>query len=122
MLWLISLPLIGFYLFQLYNKTNDLQSSIIPSERVGLYGEFNLSGMAQRVARAFEQDPLLEDVATVYVAQEDDAIILTGTISDANLLSRMENIALRVTGVAKVYSSQVAIRPGMTENILNSGR
>ena len=122
LLWLISLPLIGFYLFQLYNKTNDLQSSIIPSERVGLYGEFNLSGMAQRVARAFEQDPLLEDVATVYVAQEDDAIILTGTISDANLLRRMENIALRVTGVEKVYSSQVAIRPGMTENILNSGR
>ena len=122
LLWLISLPLIGFYLFQLYNKTNDLQSSIIPSERVGLYGEFNLSGMAQRVARAFEQDPLLEDVATVYVAQEDDAIILTGTISDANLLRRMENIALQVTGVAKVYSSQVAIRPGITENILNSGR
>ena len=41
---------------------------------------------------------------------------------DANLLRRMENIALQVTGVARVYSSQVAIRPETSENILNSGR
>ena len=122
LLWLISLPLIGFYLFQLYNKTNNLELSVIPSERVGLYGEFNLSGIAQRVARAFEQDPILGDVSTVYVAQEDDAIILTGTVPDANLLRRMENIALQVTGVARVYSSQVAIRPEVSDNILNSGR
>lgn len=122
LLWLITLPLIGFYLFQLYNKTNNLELSVIPSERVGLYGEFNLSGIAQRVARTFEQDPILEDVSTVYVAQEDDAIILTGTVPDANLLRRMENIALQVTGVARVYSSQVAIRPEISENLLNSGR
>ena len=122
LLWLITLPLIGFYLFQLYNKTNNLELSVIPSERVGLYGEFNLSGIAQRVARAFEQDPILEDVSTVYVAQSDDAIILTGTVPDANLLRRMENLALQVTGVARVYSSQVAIRPQISESILNSAR
>jgi DNA-binding NarL/FixJ family response regulator len=122
LLWLITLPSIGFYLFQLYNKTNNLELSVIPSERVGLYGEFNLSGIAQRVARAFEQDPILEDVSSIYVAQEDDAIILTGTVPDANLLRRMENIALQVTGVARVYSSQVAIRPEISENMLNSGR
>ena len=122
LLWLITLPLIGFYLFQLYNQTNNLELSVIPSERVGLYGEFNLSGIAQRVARAFEQDPILENVSSVYVAQEDDAIILTGTVPDANLLRRMENIALQVTGVAKVYSSQVAIQPKLSEKILNSGR
>lgn len=122
LLWLVSLPLIGFYLFELYNKTNDLQLSVIPIERVGLYGEFNLSGIAQRVNRAFEEDPILRDIASVYVAQEDDAIILTGTISDAELLRRMENIALQVPGVEKVYTSQVAVRPELTENLLNSGR
>ena len=127
LLWLISLPLLGLHLYQLNRqtnnlqaKTNDLQLSSIPSERIGLYGEFSLSGIAQRVARAFEQDPLLKDISTIYVAQEDDAIVLTGTISDSTLLRRMENIALQVTGVEKVYSSQVAVQGEARENIVNS--
>ena len=127
LLWLVSLPLLGLHLYQLNRQTNnlqaktdDLQLSTIPSERIGLYGEFSLSGIAQRVARAFEQDPLLGDISTIYVAQEDDAIILTGTISDPALLRRMENIALQVMGVEKVYSSQVAVRGESSENIVNS--
>lgn len=122
LVWLVSLSILGLYLFKLNNKTNNLQLSMIPTERVGLYGEFSLSGIAQRVAKAFEQDSILRDVSTVYVAQEDDAIILTGTIPNAILLRRMEGIALQVTGVKKVYSSQVAVRPELTENILNSGK
>ncbi|HEY9771156.1 MAG TPA: response regulator [Coleofasciculaceae cyanobacterium] len=122
LVWLISLSILGLYLFELNNKTNNLQRSVIPTERVGLHGEFSLSGIAQRVTKAFEQDSALRDVSTVYVAQEDDAIILTGTISNATLLRRMENIALQVTGVRKVYSSQIAVRPELTENILNSGK
>ncbi|MEM8672926.1 MAG: response regulator [Cyanobacteria bacterium P01_G01_bin.67] len=122
LLWLISLPLFGIYLFRLYQKTNSLQLSVIPTERVGLYGEFSLNGIAQRVAKAFEQDPVLKDISTVYVAQEDDAIILTGTITDANLLRRMENIAMQVMGVNKVYSSQVAVQPEFTGHVLGSGK
>ncbi len=122
LLCLICLPLLGIYLFRLYNKTNSLQLSVIPTERVGLYGEFSLSGIAQRVAKAYEQDSLLRDISTVYVAQEDDAIILTGTIADANLLRRMENIAMQVVGVQKVYTSQVAIEPELREGVLGSGR
>ena len=125
LLWLVSLLLLGLHLYRLNRKTNNLQSktnnlqlSVIPSERIGLYGEFSLNGIAQRVARAFEQDPVLDDISTVYVAQEDDTIILTGTISDAALLRRMENVALQVMGVRKVYTSQVAVRPETTENIL----
>ncbi|MGB5636170.1 MAG: response regulator [Waterburya sp.] len=122
LLCLISLPLLGVYIFKLYNKTNSLQLSVIPAERVGLYGEFSLNGIAQRVAKAYQQDSLLGDISTVYVAQEDDAIILMGTISDADLLRRMENIAMQVVGVRKVYSSQVAIEPEFTGNILGSGQ
>ena len=118
LLWLVSLLLLGLHLYGLNRKTNNLQLSVIPSERIGLYGEFSLNGIAQRVARAFEQDPVLDDISTVYVAQEDDTIILTGTISDAALLRRMENVALQVMGVRKVYTSQVAVRPETTENIL----
>lgn len=129
LLWLVSLPLLGLHLYRLNRqtnnlarKTNDLQLSIIPSERIGLYGEFDLNGIAQRVERAFQQDPVLDDISTVYVAQEDDAIVLTGTITDAALLSRMRNIALQVMGVEKVYTSQVAVRPEVSKNISGSGK
>ena len=127
--WLISLPLFGSFLFSLNHKTNNLQAetsnlklSTIPRERIGLYGEFNLNGIAQRVAQAFEQDPKLNKISSIYVAQEDDAIVLLGTINDTSLLRRMENIAMKVEGVRKVYSSQVAVEPKFTGNILGSGQ
>jgi DNA-binding NarL/FixJ family response regulator len=127
--WLISLPLFGLFLYNLYNKTNNLQAetsnlqlNTIPAERVGLYGEFSLSGIAQRVAKAYEQDPKLSKISSIYVAQEDDAIVLFGTIKDSSLLRRMENIAMKVEGVKKVYSSQVAVEPEFTRNILGSGQ
>ena len=116
----LSLTIFGMFLSRLYDKTNNLQLAVIPEERVGLYGEFSLSGIAQRVAKAFEQDYILKDVSTVYVAQEDDAIVLTGTIGDPALLDRMENIAMEVTGVEKVYTSQVAVKPRISDNILDS--
>ena len=122
LLCLLSLPLLGLYLYRLYHKTNNIQLSVIPTERVGLYGEFSLNGIAQRVAKSYAQDPVLGDISTVYVAQEDDAIILTGTIPDEALLRRMENIAMQVEGVRRVYSSQVAIESELTDNILGSGK
>ncbi|MEL6927834.1 MAG: response regulator [Cyanobacteria bacterium J06600_6] len=135
LIWLISLPILGFLLFQLFNKTSNLQqktatlqnniknveAGVIPSERVGLYGEFSLSGIAQRVSKAYEQDTKLKDISTVYVAQEDDAIVLFGTIPDATLLKRMENIAMQVEGVKKVYTSQVAIEPKLDKSVLGAG-
>ena len=120
LIWLVSVPLIALSLFKLYNKTNSIQASVIPSERIGLNGEFSLSGIAERVAKEFERDPILTDISTVYVAQEDDAIILTGKVSDSNLLRRMENLAMEVTGVRKVYSSQVAIEPKIRKELLGS--
>ena len=119
MLSILSLSIFGLFLFKLYNKTNNLQLAVIPKERIGLDGEFSLNGIAQRVSKAFEQDSVLKDVSTVYVAQEDDAIVLTGTIADAALLKRMENIAMEVMGVERVYSSQVTVRPRLSENVLN---
>ncbi len=122
LLCLISLPLLGLYIYRLYHKTNNIQLSVIPTERVGLYGEFSLNGIAQRVAKSYAQDPVLRDISTVYVAQEDDAIILTGTIPNKTLLRRMENMAMQVVGVEKVYSSQVAIKSELTDNVLGSGK
>ena len=119
MLSILSLSIFGLFLFQLDRKTNNLQLAVLPEERVGLYGEFSLNGIAQRVSKAFEQDSVLKDVSTIYVAQEDDAIVLTGTVNDAAILKRMKNIALEVTGVEKVYTSQVTITPSLSVNVLN---
>ena len=118
MLSILSLSILGLSLFKLYERTNALQLAVIPEERVGLYGEFSLNGIAQRVAKAFEQDSVLKDISTVYVAQEDDAIVLIGTVDNADLLRRMRNIALEVTGVEKVYTSQVLVRPRLSKNVL----
>ena len=115
-----SLPLIALCLFKLYNKTNSIQASVIPRERIGLNNKFSLSGIAERVANEFKRDQVLADITTIYVAQEDDAIILTGKISDPNLLKRMENLAMEVTGVNRVYSSQVAIEPKLRKELLGS--
>ena len=120
LMWLVSVPLIALCFFQLYNKTDAIQASVIPTERIGLNGEFSLSGIAERVAKEFRQDSVLRDISTVYVAQEDDAIILTGKVSDSNLLRRMENLAMEVNGVRKVYSSQVAIEPKIQKELLGS--
>jgi DNA-binding NarL/FixJ family response regulator len=123
---LTSLSLLGLSVFKLYNKTDNLQlrvnnfpPSVIPTERIGLYGEFSLNGIAQRVSKAFEQDSVLKDVSTVYIAQEDDAIVLTGSVVNADILKRMENIALEVTGVEKVYTSLVEVQPRLTKNTVD---
>ena len=133
LLWLVSLPLLGLLLFQLFNKTNNLQletntlrtdfhSKQIPTERIGVNGEFSLSGIAERVAKVYEQDFRLQNISSIYVAQEDDAIVLFGTIDDPVLLRRMENLAKEVKGVRKVYSSQVAVESGFNRKILGSGQ
>lgn len=112
--WLLFMPIFGLTLFDLYTKTSSLQMKDIPPERIGIKGEFSLHGLAQRVTRAFEEDPLIKGVATVYVAQDKDAIVLTGKITDIALLRRMENIAKTIEGVNQVYSSQVIIQPQLT--------
>lgn len=131
LLWLVSLPLLGLSVLRLDRKTNHLQiqtnnleknleATVIPRERVGLYGEFSLNGIAQRVAKAYAQDSNLSQISSVYVAQKDDAIILFGTIANATLLRQMENMAKEVDGVKQVYTNNVSIKPDLRSNILGS--
>lgn len=44
-------------------------SQAVPPERVGLNGEYDQSGLAKRVALAFDQHPQLDDLESVYIAQ-----------------------------------------------------
>ncbi|WP_052055770.1 response regulator [Myxosarcina sp. GI1] len=112
-LLLTSIPIIALVLFGLYLRINNLEKKSIPLERVGLYGKLDLSGLAQRVVRAFEQDLELASISDVYVAQKGSTVILKGTISNLYLLNRMKDIAKNVEGVTSVDTSSVEIRSNL---------
>lgn len=82
-------------------------STSIAIERTGLDGEYDPSGLAKRVAKAFSEDPTFKDILTIYVAQNNRNIILKGSISDRNLLEKLVEVAQNVEGVSKVDASQV---------------
>ena len=108
-LLLASISIIALVLLSIYNKVNQIETNKIPIERVGLYGEYNLSGLAQRVASTFARDLILSNISSVYVAQRGNTIILKGTIPDATLIQRMEKVAKEVRGVNRVDTSQLSI-------------
>ena len=85
-------------------------STSIPSERIGLDGEYDASGLAKRVAQALAEDSVFNTVSTIYVAQNDSRIIFKGTVSDQAMLDRLSNIAQTVSGVSNVDVSQVEVR------------
>ena len=85
-------------------------SNSIAAERIGLDGEYDPSALAKRVAKAFEDDFILNDISTVYVAQNNSKIILKGTISNQTFLDRLVTVARNVRGVTEVDISQVKIR------------
>ena len=81
----------------------------IPPERVGLNGEYDQSGLAKRVALAFDQDPGIDDIDTVYVAQTGGTVVLKGKAPSQDLLNKMVSVARNVNGATSVDTSQVTI-------------
>jgi len=84
-------------------------SEAIPPERVGLNGEYDQSGLAKRVALAFDQDPALDDIATLYVAQTGGTVVLKGQVPSQQILSQMVSVARSVEGATGVETNQVTI-------------
>ena len=82
------------------------ESGNIPAERVGLNGEYDQSGLAKRVAQAFDEDPELDDINTLWVAQTGGTIVLKGK-APGNLLPHMSSVARGVDGTTDVDYSQV---------------
>ncbi|MBC7880003.1 MAG: BON domain-containing protein [Anaerolineae bacterium] len=81
----------------------------IPPERVGLNGEFDQSGLAKRVAAAFDEDPAIDDINTLYVAQTSGTVVLKGKVPNQAILTKMIAVAKGVSGTTAVDSSQVDI-------------
>lgn len=85
----------------------DTQS--IPPERVGLNGEYDQSGLAKRVAKAFDDDAQLDDIETLWVAQTGSTVVLKGKVPSQDILNQMVSIANRVDGATQVSTDQVTI-------------
>jgi osmotically-inducible protein OsmY len=81
----------------------------IPPERVGLNGEYDQSGLAKRVALAFDEDPNLDDIDTLYVAQTSSTVVLKGKAPNQQILDKMVSVARKVKGATNVDSSQVSV-------------
>lgn len=91
------------------NIPNSTATQSIPPERVGLNGEYDQSGLAKRVALAFDQDPQLDDINTLYVAQTGSTVVLKGKVPSQQILNKMINVARQVNGATAVETNQVTI-------------
>ncbi len=80
----------------------------IPPERVGLNGEYDQSGLAKRVAQAFDEADF-QDNQTVWIAQTGTTVVLKGKCPDQELLNKMVAAARAVKGATAVETNQVTI-------------
>lgn len=87
----------------------DAGSESTPPERVGLNGEYDQSGLAKRVALAFDQDSEIADIDTLWVAQTGGTVVLKGTVPDQPTLDKMVGIAQGVSGATDVATDQVTV-------------
>ncbi|NDJ16679.1 BON domain-containing protein [Myxacorys almedinensis] len=81
----------------------------IAPERIGLNGEYDQSGLAKRVALAFDQDPQVADCDTVWVAQTGSTVVLKGKAPSQDTLNRLTQIANNINGASAVDTNQVEI-------------
>ena len=88
--------------------TEDTEEEI-PPERLGLNGEYDDSGLAKRVTLAFDEDPDLEDVETLWVAQLTGTVVLKGTVPSQDILDKMVEVASSVNGTTDVNTDEVTV-------------
>ncbi|MEG4573011.1 BON domain-containing protein [Microcoleus sp. N3A4] len=81
----------------------------IPPERLGLNGEYDQSGLAKRVAQAFDANPDVADIETVYVAQHGTTVVLKGTVPSQEVVTKLVTIAKGVKGATGVETDQVTV-------------
>ncbi|MEA5620390.1 BON domain-containing protein [Cronbergia sp. UHCC 0137] len=90
-------------------STTATTTQTIPPERLGLNGEYDESGLAKRVALAFDENPQLDDIETLWVAQTNSTVVLKGKVPSQEIINKMVSAARSVKGAVDVDTSQVTI-------------
>ncbi len=81
----------------------------VAAERLGLNGEYDQSGLAKRVALAFDGDSDVTEVDTLWVAQTGGSVVLKGSVPSQEILDKMVELASGVSGATDVAIDQVTI-------------
>ncbi|MEM9149938.1 MAG: phospholipid-binding protein [Cyanobacteria bacterium P01_F01_bin.3] len=81
----------------------------VPDYKVGLDGNFDESGLAKRVALAFDEDSQLDDIDTLWVAQTSATVVLKGKVPSQAILDKMVKVAKATDGTDAVDTSQVEV-------------
>jgi len=90
------------------SQNNDTGEDI-PLERVGLNGEYDQSGLAKRVALAFDENPEFDNIDSLYVAQTGGTVVLKGSVPSQEILDQLVEIASSVSGATDVTTDQVSV-------------
>ncbi|BAU44966.1 hypothetical protein [Leptolyngbya sp. O-77] len=83
----------------------------IPPERVGIDGEYDYNGLANRVMQALEQQFSYEDLQHLKVYQRGTVVMLSGKLSSQQLLQQIRCISLSISGATDVETHGVSIAP-----------
>jgi hypothetical protein len=81
-----------------------------PPENMGLEGEFDLGGLAKRVALALDQSSVA-NVDTLQIVQRGSMIEFRGESPDQSVLDQVIKITAQIDGVKRIETDQVAIAP-----------
>lgn len=81
----------------------------VPAERLGLNGEYDESGLAKRVAQAFDNEADLRDIDTVWVAQTGGTVVLKGQAPSTAIIDRLVAVAQGINGATDVDASQLTV-------------
>ncbi len=89
--------------------TESTGTETIPLERQGLNGEYDQSGLAKRVALAFDEDGRFDDIDSLYVAQTGGTVVLKGEVPSQDILDELVEVARGVSGATDVSIDQVTV-------------
>ncbi len=89
---------------------NSAEGKITPPERVGLNGEYDQSGLAKRVALAFDIDSRFDEINSIYIAQLGGTVVLKGDVPNQDILDQLVEIAKEVNGATDVVTDEVTVR------------
>ncbi|MGC9525090.1 MAG: phospholipid-binding protein [Limnospira sp.] len=87
----------------------DQSQGLIPPERMGVDGKYDESGLAKRVALAFDEHPELSDLESVWVAQTGKKVVLKGKVKDEKTLESLVTTARGVYGTEDVDIQEMSV-------------
>lgn len=90
-------------------STSNLRFSTIPPERIGLSGEYDYYGLANRVTSALKHHFEPTEIEGLRVTQRGAVVVILGEIVNQRLLVRLVRVAMDVSGAADVEVNGVSV-------------